>query len=487
MLQLENPGFEEFFDAIYQYIAILDARGKLVKANRTMLDLTGLSRVDLAEVPLWSLPWPALSRENRRTLKQAVKHASLGKFVRSELHIHKRGQPEMILDFSLKPIADENGGLKFMIVEGRDITTDKLTTEALYQSEARFKTIFEQAGVGIVIKGLDGKMLDCNSAFQSMLGYTSQELQKLDYLDITHPHDRSISRKLFSELINGKRKSYSLDKRYLTKDGEIIWGRITTSVVLGPDGEAQFVIGMVENITANKQIEAELVELQQRLMHGREIERLKIAQDLHDGPLQEIIGVSYQIQALENNLPTEADNELLHGIQEALQQLTKSVRSICGELRPPTLVPFGLEKAILSHAEEFQGTHAEPKIELSLAHDGQTLSEQVRIALYRIYQETLNNVLHHSHAATVWVRFMLDEEHAILEIQDDGVGFELPNRWITFARQGHLGLVGAMERARDIGGSLEITTAPGQGTLVRATLPVKEETLQSPEMKTGAI
>jgi len=473
MVQLDIPWFEEFFDAIYQYIGILDARGRLVKANRAVLDLTGLSQLDLAEVPLWSLPWPSLSRENRRTLKQAVKHASQGKFVRSELHIRQRQKPEMILDFSLKPIADENGKLKFMIAEGRDITIYRRTREALFQSEARFKTIFEQSGIGIVIKGLDGKMLDCNPAFQSMLGYSAQDLQKLEYLDITYPADRSTSRKLFNELVNRKQKSYTTDKRYITNTGEIVWGRITASLVLGPDGQPEFVIGMVENIHANKQIEAELVELQQRLMQGREMKRLRIAQDLHDGPLQEIIGVSYQIQALQES-PSEADREQLHSIQEALQQLTKSVRSICGELRPPTLVPFGLEKAILSHAEEFQASHAEPKLELSLAHDGQALSEQVRIVLFRIYQETLNNVVRHAQAATVWVRFILNEEHATLEIQDDGAGFELPNRWITFARQGHLGLVGAMERARDIGGSLEITSAPGAGTLVRAVLPVKE-------------
>jgi len=475
MYQQDDRWLEEFFDAIYQFTWILDERGKVIKANRAAQEITNLTQADVTGYTLWEVPWPALSRPNRRMLKKVVNQAIRGKFVRNELEIHRRGQPEITIDFSLKPLFDEYGKLKFIIAEGRDITVYKHTTEALFQSEARFKTIFKEAGIGIVIKGVDGKILDSNPAFQSMLGYTAEEILQRDYLDITHPMDKGMIRKLFNELVTGKRKSYFTEKRYLHKAGQVIWGRNTTSLVLGPDGQARFVLGMVENITAQKQIESELVELQRRLMQGRETERLRVAQDLHDGPLQEIIGISYQIQALENAIPADADREQLETVQDALQQLTKSIRSMCGELRPPTLVPFGLEKTILSHAEEFQSAHSELQIELSLAQDGQALSEPIRIVLFRIYQEALNNILRHAQASNVWVRFWLDEEQAILEVQDNGVGFELPNRWIKLARQGHLGLVGAIERAGEVGGSLDATTAPGQGTLIRANVPLKEE------------
>lgn len=475
MYQEDDRWLEEFFDAIDQFTWILDARGRVIKANRAAQEITYLTQGEITGHALWDVPWPALSRQNRRMLKKVVNQAARGRFVRNELEIHRRGQPEKIFDFSFKPLFDEKGELKFIIAEGRDITLDKHTHEALFQSEARFRTIFKESGIGIVIKGVDGKILDSNPAFQSMLGYTAEEILQFNFLDITHPMDKGMIRKLFNELVAGKRKSYFTEKRYIHKDGQVIWGRITTSLVYGPDGQAQFVIGMVENFTAQKQIEAELAELQRRLMQGREMERLRVAQDLHDGPLQEIIGVSYQVQALENAIPSDADHEQLETLQDALQQLTKSIRSMCGELRPPTLVPFGLEKTILSHAEEFQSSHPELQIELSLAQDGQALSEQIRIVLFRIYQEALNNILRHAQASSVWVRFWLNEEQAVLEVQDNGIGFELPNRWIKLARQGHLGLVGAIERAKEVGGSLEITSAPGQGTLIQAIVPLKED------------
>lgn len=467
----------EFFDAMVQLIGILDVHGKLVRINRAGLDLMGLTQADVVGMAVQDLPWAGLSRQGRRLLKQAVHQAGRGQFVRAELEMQPPGQPEMIIDFSFNPVLDDGEKPGFMIVEGRDITTLKRTVAALNQSEARFKTIFEGAGVGIVIKGVDGKMLDCNPAFQNLVGYSADELRQLDYINITHPVDKVISNKLFKELVRGKRKSYTIEKRYIHKTGAEVWGRITTSLVQGSDRQALFVIGIVENITAHKRIQAELLELQQRLTQGREDERLRLAQDLHDGPLQEIIGISFQVKALKNSGAEGLDREQLQSIQDALQDLARSVRLICGELRPPNLVPFGLERSILSHANGFRAAHPELEVVLSLDQDGQKLSKHVRVVLFRIYQEAMNNLQRHAEASKVSIRFSMRKRRAVLEVQDNGKGFDLPENWINLARQGHLGLVGARERARDVGGELELMTAPGQGTTIRAVIPLAEQNL----------
>jgi signal transduction histidine kinase len=101
--------------------------------------------------------------------------------------------------------------------------------------------------------------------------------------------------------------------------------------------------------------------------------------------------------------------------------------------------------------------------------------------LFRVYQEALHNVLRHSQANAVTVRFRLGAKRALLEIQDNGVGFDLPSHWIKLARQGHLGLIGAMERAQDIGGRLRIKTAPGQGTAIQVVVPIGTDSTVSPE------
>ncbi len=475
------PWFGKVLDAMQPAICLLDERGQLIKANQTMLETIGVPTGSVEGVPFWSIAWPALSAQQRLKLKEAISQAAEGNLVQQELDLGRKGHPAMSLDVTLRPLRGESGPVQLILVEGRDSTAYKQTVQALHQTEARFKTIFDNAGIGIVLEGVDGSILDSNPFFQAMLGYTPNELTEHNYLTVTHPLDRVASRRLFRELVTGQRESYTQEKRYLAKGGQTIWGRITTSMVRGQKKDARFVIGMVENITAQKLVEAELAELQAHLAQGREMEARRIAQDLHDGPLQEIIALSFQVKDLQGASTSEVGHAQLAALQAALQSLARSVRTICGELRPPTLAPFGLEKTIESHAEEFRTAHPEINLTLDLVRDGQRIPESVRIMLFRIYQEALNNVLRHSKANAVTVRFRVGAKRALLEIQDNGVGFDLPSHWIKLARQGHLGLIGVMERIRDIGGRLRIKTSPGQGTAIQAVVPIGDEATLSPE------
>lgn len=467
--------FQDLFDTVNQFLAVLDKSGHILRLNKAALELTQLTEAQTVGQPLWKIPWHAFPKNHKKEFNIAVKQALQGDSQRLEVNIPANGRSPQTLEFTFTPIGDATTGIKFVIVAGVDISLTKRASAALIQSNKRFAAIFQRAGLGILIKGPDGKILESNPAFLNMLGYRPEELLGKEYLEITHPADRAISRKLFTELQEGKRETYYLEKRYLTKDHEIVWASVNASLVLGLDQKVQFTIVMVENITSHKQTEAELIEVQHRLMHGREMERLKIAQDLHDGPLQEVIGISFQLKELETALPAEAGREQLQAALTAIQQVAKSIRTVCSELRPSTLMPFGLEKAILSHSGEFQAIHPQISLDLTLQADGQLLNQEIRIALFRIYQEALNNILRHSHASRAWVHFWLDEEEACLEIKDNGQGFKPPEHWIELARRGHLGLVGAIERARDVGGRFEIHSTPGEGTTLRAVIPTKIE------------
>jgi len=350
----------------------------------------------------------------------------------------------------------------------------KQSENALRHSEARFRTIFEGAAMGIELVDLDGHLLACNPALAEMLGYTDVQLLVDGMTDENHLVNvvaGGSDEQLFEEMKAGILDFYRQEKRLNRKDGQELWARVSVSLVRDIDEKPQFAIGMVENITKRKQMEAELNELQRRLMEGRESERVQLAQELHDGPMQDLYGLSFHLKAYESGLPDVVDKSEMDEMQGNLQQVVRTLRTICGELRPPSLAPFGLEKAIRSHADTFQEANPELKIGLDLMPDGQLLSEQVRLALFRIYQQALTNVVRHSNAQQVMIRFTIDDREAVLEVRDDGKGFELPSRWIDLARQGHLGLVGAQERAESIGGKLTIETKPGEGTVIRINLP----------------
>jgi signal transduction histidine kinase len=220
---------------------------------------------------------------------------------------------------------------------------------------------------------------------------------------------------------------------------------------------------------------AERSEIQRWLIQRREMERLHLAQQLHDGPVQDLYGLSYHLVDLGEALPDEARLVRLTTIRAMAQQVIRVLQTICSDLWPPTLLPFGLETAIRSHAERFQEKHPELKIRLDLMTDEQMLPALVRAVLFRIYQQLLDNVIRHAQARLVLVQFTLYTEEVVLQVQDNGRGFEVPQRWMELVRQKHLGLLRSLERAKALGGRLKIISAPGKGTIIQVIVPRPNE------------
>jgi signal transduction histidine kinase/CheY-like chemotaxis protein len=214
------------------------------------------------------------------------------------------------------------------------------------------------------------------------------------------------------------------------------------------------------------------IEAQHYLLQYREQERLQLARDLHDGPIQEMIGVTFTLQEAISQAQSEAVRAYFLELQERIQEQVRELRSLCNELRPPALAPFGLEKALQSHLETFQQAHPTIAVTADLDPDGQRLSDDVRLALYRVCQELLNNVVRHAQASEVGIRFQLTAQQAVLEVRDNGKGFETPHQWVELARGGHFGLVGMQERVEAVNGTLTIDSKPGMGTCVNVTVPL---------------
>lgn len=126
---------------------------------------------------------------------------------------------------------------------------------ALRASEARFRSMFSSAALGIALVNLEGRYIETNPVFQKMLGYTPNDLRHKTRAQITHPDDRASAEKRFAALVEGKRDSYQAEKRYIRKGGQVIWLRLTTSLVRGVDGEPQFSIEMIEDISEHKRLE----------------------------------------------------------------------------------------------------------------------------------------------------------------------------------------------------------------------------------------
>jgi PAS domain S-box-containing protein len=349
------------------------------------------------------------------------------------------------------------------------------TKQRLDSSEERFRAIFEATTLGIKVLDLDGNLLQTNIAFQKMLGYSNAEFFGRHFSDFLFRADIPQALKMVKDLKSSGAPQYLFEHRAVAKDGSIVWLKTTFSPVYTGNGEKKmvYIVGILENVSERKQIEAQMKELRDRLQSNIELERLRLAQELHDNPMQSLYSVIYRIEELRAKAGPSFE-EGLNKVTSEVQTVIDSLRATAQELRPPTIFDFGLENAIRSYVDDFSEKHPDLNISLSLAQDRQLLPEKIRLALFRIFQQSLMNVVRHADATRVKVRFAFDAEEVRLEISDDGQGFEVPSNWMEFVRHGHYGLAGAAERVDSLGGTFMVESKPGNTTTVMVTIPWKE-------------
>jgi len=208
---------------------------------------------------------------------------------------------------------------------------------------------------------------------------------------------------------------------------------------------------------------------QRRLLRSREEERARLARDLHDGPIQTLVGLNLQLGLLLtgwDKLATTSQEEL-KAMRTEVRELLAELRQVCAELRPPMLDALGLGAALRALAEEWSA-QCGVSVSFDLPPEAalRSLPGEVTVNLYRVVQEALTNVARHAAARLVTIRLAWENARLILTVQDDGRGFVVPATFQSLAAQGHFGLAGIQERVKLIGGTLTVESAPGQGTTV---------------------
>ena len=159
--------------------------------------------------------------------------------------------------------------------QSSDITERKRLEDELRESEWRFRTMFEQAAIGIAYTGLDGQLLEVNQRFCDIVGYTREELLQRTFRDITHSGDLEANDAYLQRLLVGDPPTPSLEKRYIHKDGKVIWVNLTVSLMRDPSNEPRSYMSVIEDITARKQVEEERAQLlvREQVAHTQAMER----------------------------------------------------------------------------------------------------------------------------------------------------------------------------------------------------------------------
>jgi signal transduction histidine kinase len=210
-------------------------------------------------------------------------------------------------------------------------------------------------------------------------------------------------------------------------------------------------------------------QLLQRAIDASEVERRRIARDLHDGPVQELAGVSYTLTAASGQLNGAEEGELRRTLDDAARQTRRSIRSLrtlLVDIYPPRLHSEGLAAALSDLLAPLSAEGLDAQLE---ADANLRLPHQTEAILFRAAQESLRNVLDHADANKVTVRVFSPDSKAVLEVQDDGRGLSDQ----AAGQEGHFGLRMLDDLAREADGSLTLKSRPGEGVLVRVEVPLR--------------
>ncbi len=223
-----------------------------------------------------------------------------------------------------------------------------------------------------------------------------------------------------------------------------------------------------------------LHQLVNKLITAQEDERKFIASDLHDGIIQSLIAIWYRLQrlsAVEEMEPEKWQGEITE-LTGVLNEQIQEIRRILYDLRPIVLDNYGLIPAVEAHVNNISENHALP-VDLKVTGEQQRLASKTEVALFRILQEALTNVVKHAGASNVKVSLDIGEENVVLVVEDDGAGIN--KDYDEQVQPKHrLGLAGIQERALLLGGDCKIESRAGRGTKIKVSIPIKTTTREEP-------
>jgi PAS domain S-box-containing protein len=313
----------------------------------------------------------------------------------------------------------------------------------------------------------DGAIRDVNPAAEEMFGYRRDELlgQTVEILvparsRAAHKHQRDA----YIENPRSRPMGIGMELTGRRKDESEFPVEISLSPMPAEDGN--HVIAIVHDVSERKRLRAFGVGA----MRAAEEERQRIARELHDDTAQRLAALLVQLR-LATRVPEIQREALLEEVRSGIEATADSVRRIARNLRPPALEELGVMGAIRTHARSLTEAFG-LGVEIEAPRWDKRPAPEVELAIYRVVQEALANIVRHAHAKRAHVTIALKESTVEVQISDEGRGFD-PT---AVDRQGRgLGLLGMHERARNVGGELTVESAPGGGTRICVRLPMEAQ------------
>lgn len=385
--------------------------------------------------------------------------------------VFKDGRQKILLG-NATPLRDPGGSLSGAVGVFVDITERVSAERALRENEQRFRVALASAPLTVFTLDKDLRYTWVHNSRHSLkdselIGKRGDEILPAE--DVRE----------FTELKqNALETGKSIQREIKVKiNGTWLYHIVSIDPIFNRQGVLTGLVGATLDISKQRRLETAQREsdirlaAQSQLLETREKERVKISRDIHDGPIQSIIGAIFHVQDLKDRLVDGDVKDDLEPVRTSLKNAVQELRQIINELRPPLLDRYGLIRAIERLVEEAHEKFAQVEISLDLQDEAGNLPDLVNITLFRICQEALSNIVRHSEATRSTIRLSFCDDQIDLVIHDNGKGFENTVDFTTLTENSHYGLVGMKERAEALGGNFLVTSTPEDGTTIEVRIP----------------
>jgi two-component system sensor histidine kinase UhpB len=381
-------------------------------------------------------------------------------------------------DFVLKGNLNRLGpAVARAMVEYRQRCEHLATQQALELSERRYRAVVEAQSELIIRMLPDLTVTFVNGAYCRYFGRAQEQVLGRSLLEHMHPEERSNAQRFLAGIAPAT-PTYERDALVRDAGGAERWMHWGARGLFDAEGVLREIQSVGRDVTELKRAmdalgaaRERLQRLSRRLLEVQEAERRHLARELHDDIGQGLTALKLNLEALARGRDHTALQARVGEALETARHTIERVRQLSVNLRPLQLDDLGLAAALRSHLDR-QAKLGGLAPHFEIQEVPLKLSADIETACFRVAQEAINNIVRHSKAANVWLRLFLAGERLALSVRDDGAGFDVASAQRRAAVGESLGVVSMEERVALAGGSFQIHSAPGQGTVVVASFPV---------------
>jgi len=512
VLKQKEQEKQTILDSLVEHVIFHDMEMKVQWANQAACDSVGMTREELLGRYCYEL-W---AKRSDACEDCPVKLA------------RQTGQPQAIEKTTLdgrswyvqgSPVLDSNGHLLGMVELTLDITQRKRIEEELRASESRYRHLVEAMNEGLGFADRNYNFTYVNQKFCEMLGYSQDELIGREFIQFVHGECREMMKDQMARRKRGEDERFELTWR--TKEGRKVYTIASPKGFFDAEGNFTGSLLVLTDITLRRQLEealrqahleskrrmeelvekrtAELMRANEQLQHeieerkqtekqvrrlsqevikAQEVERQRIAADLHDRLAQDLASLKVGLDTLYADQPDTPDErrQKFSELSGLLEHTLMAVRDKAYGLHPPSLKEFGLAYTVQQYCEEFAGKNSLRVDFFSVGMDDLELDFDTEIAFYRLVQEGLTNIRKHADASHVIVRLSASFSHIMLHIEDNGKGFEVNNRLAAALDERRMGIWSMEQRVAFLHGEMKIESGRMHGTKILIKVPHMDET-----------